>query len=77
MAKQLMDRELENVKKYVKLSRFLKDYCGIPYNTRTKQKMSNKDSNGNIIGFTALDKVKIKAGFTGLSNQIKADLKHI
>lgn len=57
---------------YINASKFLPDYCGIPYNTWTRMKMGGKDNKGNALTFSEEDKAKIRAGLKKLAADGKA-----
>lgn len=57
--------------KFVNASRFLPEYCGIPYSSWTKRKMSGKDNTGKPLDWTDEDRVKIQAGLKRLAKDGK------
>jgi len=67
--------DIKAVKKYISLRQFLPDFCGIECTNMVRHKMRGIDGNGNKIGFTKDEKIKIRKGRIALNKYLSKVLK--
>ena len=61
--------------KFVNAKAFLPEYCDIPYNSWTKNKMRGLDNTGKPLTFSDDDKRKIRAGLKKIAREADKLLK--
>ena len=66
-----MTKYSQRIFKYVKIERFLKDFCKVKYDSSIRQKIVGIDSNGNPgADFTAEEKEKISIGLKKIAEYL-------